>query len=296
MDLEQDYLEYVIQFSLSLFAISAASFIDPTNPITLGTLIIVPMLFGYNAYISRNQFKYSSFLGFISLMFVPLGPIMAAVAITVSVGNLLVSFFAGGTNFKDYYGATMLPLLITGLILGSTLYGAASYQPSFGDEIRTGIADTAETQTSTILEETNLVKNIVGGQQEAATQMAKQVSTTTVVATEAYILNQTEANLSAQEQIAIQQAFSSAREDIPNTILRSSEEMELENQNLGVSGAISEGIENLLVGDRIIIVVPLVTFGMYGLQPLVGLLTAIFAKLTQTVSRPKESESSFSQS
>jgi len=112
------------------------SFIDPSNLLTLGTLILIPMLFGYTAYISREQFKYSSFLGFISLMFVPLGPIMAAVAVTVSVGNLLVSFFAGGTNFKDYYGSTMLPLLFTGLILGGAVYGLATYQPSFGDDLR----------------------------------------------------------------------------------------------------------------------------------------------------------------
>jgi len=103
---------------------------------------------------------------------------MAAVAVTVSVGNLLVSFFAGGTNFKDYYGSTMLPLLFTGLILGGAVYGLATYQPSFGDDLRKGIADTVGDQSSTILEETNLVEM----QQDANREVVKQVSTGSVMA------------------------------------------------------------------------------------------------------------------
>lgn len=284
MDLEQDYLEYVIQFSLALFAISAASFIDPSNLVTLGVLIIVPMLFGYTAYISRESFKYSSFLAFISVMFVPLGPVMAAVAIIISFGNIMVSFFAGGTHFKDYYRATMLPLLFIGLILGGATYTAATYQPEFGNELRTGIADAVGSQTSTILDETNLVEM----QKDANRQVVDQVSTGTVMATQGYVINETQENLSVEGQQAVLQAFSSAQEEIPEMMVDASDQAQNQTEALDISDRVSGSIENLLDGKAILVLVPLITLGLYGLQPLVGLLTAIFAKLTQRIARPEE--------
>lgn len=281
MDLEQDYLEFVIQFSLSLFAVSAAYFIDPSNLLTLGALILVPMLFGYTAYISREKFKYSSFLAFISVMFVPLGPIMGAVAITLAVGNVLVSFFAGGTNFKDYYRTTMLPLLFTGLILGGAVYGAATYQPVFGNELRVGIADSVGNQTSKILDETNLAEM----QQDANKEVVNRVSATTITSTQAYIINETKENLTLEGQQAILQAFGSAQEEIPGRMVTATEETQQQNNALSISDRVSGSIENLLSGKKILVLVPIITFGMYGLQPIIGLLTAVFAKLTQRIGR-----------
>lgn len=284
MDLEQDYVEYVIEFSLALFAVSAAYLIDPTNLLTLGVLILIPILFGYTAYISRESFKYSSLLSFISVIFLPLGPVMAATGIVISIGNVLVSFFAGGERFKDYYGSTMLPLLFTGLVLGGAVYGAATYQDDFGNELRTGIADTVGNQTSTILDETNLVEM----QQNANRQVVDQVSSTTVLATQGYVLNQTQNNLSREGQIAVTQAFSSARTEVPQTILEAAENRQQESQALDISDRVSGSIENLLAGSNIIILIPMITLGMYGLQPVVGLLTGIFAKLFQKIGGTKQ--------
>jgi hypothetical protein len=286
MDLEQDYLEYVIQFSVALFAVSAAYFIDLSNLLTLTVLILIPILFGYTAYISREKFKYSSFLAFISLIFVPLNPIMAVVAIIISIGNVMVSFFAGGTQFKDYYRATMLPLLFTGLILGGATYVATTYQPSFGDELRTGIADTIGSQTSTILDETNLVEM----QQDANRRVVEEVSTGTVMATRGYIINESQENLSLEGQQAVLQAFSSAQEEVPEMMLKASEQSQNQTQVLNISDRVSGSIENLISGKKILVIVPIITFGMYGLQPVIGLLTAIFATLTQKLGRSKEDQ------
>jgi hypothetical protein len=286
MDLEQDYLEYVIQFSVALFAVSAAYFIDLSNLLTLTVLILIPILFGYTAYISREKFKYSSFLAFISLIFVPLNPIMAVVAIIISIGNVMVSFFAGGTQFKDYYRATMLPLLFTGLILGGATYAATTYQPSFGDELRTGIADTIGSQTSTILDETNLVEM----QQDANRRVVEEVSTGTVMATRGYIINESQENLSLEGQQAVLQAFSSAQEEVPEMMLKASEQSQNQTQVLNISDRVSGSIENLISGKKILVIVPIITFGMYGLQPVIGLLTAIFATLTQKLGRSKEDQ------
>lgn len=286
MDLEQDYIEYVIQFSLALFAVSAAYFIDPSNLLTLSALIIVPTLFGYTAYISREEFKYSSFLGFISLMFLPLGAIMAAVSIIISVGNVLVSFFAGGSHFKDYYRATMLPLLFTGLILGGATYAAASYQPEFGDDLRSGISGTVGNQTSTVLEQSNLVEM----QKNANRQVVEQVSTGTVALTQGYVLNQTQDNLSQEGQQAVIQAFSSAQEEVPERMLNASRKAQQQTKALDISERVTGSVENLLAGKNILILVPLIAFGMYSLQPVIGLLTAIFAKFFSVIGRSPEDE------
>ncbi|MFB6147967.1 MAG: hypothetical protein ABEJ66_03715, partial [Candidatus Nanohaloarchaea archaeon] len=69
MDIEQDYVEYVAEFSLALLAVSAAYFIDPARPVSFLTLLMVPLLFGYTAYVSRESFSSSTFLGFIALIF-----------------------------------------------------------------------------------------------------------------------------------------------------------------------------------------------------------------------------------
>jgi len=133
-------------------------------------------------------------------------------------------------------------------------------------------------------------------QQDANREVVKQVSTGSVMATQGYVLNQTRENLSLEGQQAVQQAFGSAQEDVPELMLEASENTENQTKVLDISDRVSGSIQNLLSEDRILIVVPLIAFGMYGLQPLVGILTAIFAKLTQTLSRPEESETPVSHS
>ena len=284
MDLEKDYVEFVIQFSVALFAVSAAYFINPSNLLTLGVLLIIPVLFGYTAYISRNIFRYSSFLGFIAIVFAPLNYTMAAVAIIISLGNVLVSFFAGGTDFKDYYRATMLPLLLTGLVLGGAVYLGAIYQPDFGNELRTGIADTVGNQSSAVLKEANLAEM----QQDTNQRVVKQVSQDSIRATQGYVINRTQENLTIEGQQAILQAFSSAQEDVPALMLEGLNNTQSQTRAVDISERVSGAIENLISGKKIIVLIPLITFGLYGLQPLFGILTALFAKFVQKISSKEE--------
>lgn len=279
---ETDYLNYVLEFSLALFAISAAYFIDPARPLTFGFLLLVPLLFGYTAYISREGFKHASMLSFISLIFLPLDFTMAAVAITVSVGNVLTSFFAGGTGFKNYYSATMLPLLFTGLVLGGSMYLAATTQPDFGNQFRDTVADQVGNQTKFILEETEFLEM----QKQANTDAVKQISYRTFNATELYILNQTRGNLSEQDQQILIQAFDSAEEDVAGRIVEAArKKQENATEAIDIPERASQSIENLLSGQRIALLAPLIILGVYSLHPLVGLLTAISAKLFEIIGR-----------
>lgn len=271
MDPEQDYLKYVGEFSLSITAISAAYFFDPNNLATAATLLMIPLLFGYTARISRDRFQTSSFLSLIALMFTILSPIMAALAVLISVGNILISFFAGGSSFTDYYRATTIPLLLTGLLLGGAVYGATIYQPSLSAEIRQNAAGIAANQTSTVLEETQIIEQ----QRNANQQMVEQTASGTIALTQGYVLNQTKRNLSKQDQQIVLNAFQDAEADIPQ---RLATEADGKQKALNISDRVKGSMENLLKGN-LIILIPLITFLIYGLHPVLGFLTAIFSSL-----------------
>lgn len=284
MDLEQDYLEYVIEFSLSMFAISAAYFFNPASLTSWGTLMLIPLLFGYTTFISRNGFKWASMLSFITLVFAPLNPTMAVLAITIALGNVLVSFFAHGETFRDFYGVTLIPLLLTGLVIGGSLYAGTIYSPDFGNEVRDSAAGLVSDQAATVLEETELVEM----QKDANTRAVDQVSTTTVMLTQQYILNETRDELSQSDLSAVNSAFNSAQSDIPDRMVEQVEEGQQDTKTVDIASRVEGAIKNLLEGPAIILVIPLIALGFYTLHPVVGFLTALSAKSFALLGREEE--------
>jgi hypothetical protein len=127
-------------------------------------------------------------------------------------------------------------------------------------------------------------------QQDANRRVVEEVSTGTVMATRGYIINESQENLSLEGQQAVLQAFSSAQEEVPEMMLKASEQSQNQTQVLNISDRVSGSIENLISGKKILVIVPIITFGMYGLQPVIGLLTAIFATLTQKLGKSKEDQ------
>lgn len=285
MDLEKEYVEYVIEFSLAMFAASAAYFFRPSELVTWGTLLLIPLLYGYTAYISRDTFKTSSLLSLIALMFIPINTVMAGIAISIGVGNVLVSFFASGESFKDYYGATMIPLLLTGVILGGTFYYGAQLNADLGDNVRDTVAETAGSQASVILEETQLIET----QKQANVQMVDQVSQGTVLLTQQYVLNETQGQLDSSDQQALQSAFQSASIDIPEEMAQQAREQQNEQaKTIDIGQRTSDTLRNLLEGDGILLLVPLIAIGFYSVHPVVGLLTAISASVFSIIGKEEE--------
>lgn len=272
MDIEQDYVEYVAEFSLALLAASSAYFLEPSRPVTYLTLLLIPVLFGYTAYISRESFSTSTFLGFIALIFVPLGTKLAAVSLFIAVGNVLVSLFAGGERFRDYYSATTLPLLLTGAALGTGLFLVASSNPQVAEDIRTTAGNALGENVENAVEDAELLQR----QAEAQRTIVRQTSRATIRATEAYVLNRTADDYLNQQPMI--DAFDSAEQDIPQTLANRTGSS-INTSAVDISGTTSRLVSSNLRGQVLLVLIPLITLLLYSLQPVVGFLTAVSATL-----------------
>lgn len=275
MDIDQEYLEYAGQSSLALLAISAAYFLRPGNPVSYGALLLIPLLYGYTAYISRESFRPATILSLVTLIFVPLGTLMGFIAVFLPISNILISVFAGGTGFKNYSNSTLLPMLFTGLILGGIVFGAAQTQP----EIRQGIVDGFETTsaeyTSLIIEQSQLNQL----QQEASRDIVEGTAENTIVLTRVYINNRTELDREAQQDI--DSAFTKAQQELPS---RLGERTVEQNSSLDISQQASQATANIIEANLGILIL-LMALSFYMINPLVSILTGLsalaFEKLNQ---------------
>jgi hypothetical protein len=274
MDIEKDYVEYVVEFSLALLAGSAAYFFNPGVPVSYATLLLIPVLFGYTAYISRESFSTSSFLALIALMFAPLSNTLAALTVFISVGNILVSLFSGGERFRDFYSATTLPLLLTGAAIGTGLFLMATSNPAFADDIRNRAGSFLGEGVESAAEDAELFDQ----QKEAQKTIIRQASSSTVKATEGYILNETEGQLSYNDQQAVISAFNGAQRDVPDLIVSKADER-MNQSSVDFSKTTSNLVTSNLKGQALVLLIPVTTLLLYSLQPIIGFLTAVSATL-----------------
>ncbi len=277
MELEEDYMEYAIQFSLSLLAISATYFLDPNNLYSYGTLLLIPLLYGYTAYISRDSFKSCSFFSFVALIFAPLNAQMAALALIIGFGNVFVSFFSNGNSFRDYYNSVSLPMLFTSVILAGAFFYGATLQPEIGETVKNQVSATTADKTSLIIDETG----IVDIQREEHTHLMRETSTATVIATEGYITNETGNDLDPE----VMTAFQNAREEVPSQV---QEQAIDDTESMDISEQVEKAVQNMFEGGNIIYLAPLLAVLFYGLHPLVGILTAISAVSMRTIADSSE--------
>lgn len=277
MDLDQEYLEYIGESSLALLAISAAYFFDPGKLITLGTLLLIPVLFGYTAYISRDGFKTASVLSSVSLIFIPLGALTGFIALSITLINVMISLFASGTGLKNYSGSTFLPMLFTGLIIGLLVFGASEVQPqikhSFSDTVSTNLGET----TADIVEETGLID----AQKDFAKQTVSTTSEASVILTGQYIQNNTDLDQEAEAEVL--QALQGARNEVP-LIMEDKVENRAENatEQLSISNRVKDTASMLIEANfSFIILVSFMFF--YAVNPVVAILTAISAKVFEVL-------------
>lgn len=271
MDLEQDYIQYVAEFSLALLAVSAAYFFDPGKIYSYGTLLLIPLLYGYTSHISREGFKTSSILSFIALIFAPLNPQIAVFAVLIAFGNVFVSLLSGGnSSFTDHYNTVALPMLFTGVVLGTMFYVGISVQPGLAEDVRIQTSTFTSEQASTLIEETQIMDT----QRESQTQIIAETSRITVRATQGHVLNETQEEFGPNQQQILLNAFQNAEEEIPGMLQEGTEE---QTDSIDISEELQKSIENLLEGDRVGLLAPMIVIMIYGLHPVIGLLTAISA-------------------
>lgn len=270
MDFEAEYIEYAAQFSLALLAASAVYFFDPYRMISYGTLLLIPLLFGYTTYISRDSFRSSSLLAVVALMFVPLNYVVAGLCVFIFLGNVLVSLFAGGNRFKEFYSSTTIPLLIVGLVLGSSLFLLATTSQEFGDQLRSSTSEFIGDRTGTVVRNTGLIQS----QKDTQKRVIEQTSTATVASTQLYVMENI--TLPRQKRRELLDVFAEAQEDIPNRISTRTGE-KIDSASIDIEKKISNVIENNLKGEVLLGLIPMVALGLYSLQPIIGLLTALSA-------------------
>lgn len=274
MIFEEEYVEYVMQISLTLIAISATYFFNPETLLTTLTLFTIPLLYGFTAYTSRNGFSSASLLSMITLIFAPLGAQVAIFAVLIPVGNIFVSFFASGEKFTDYYSSTMIPLVLMGIFVGGTVFTMTQVQPGNAETLRTNVGDYVGEKTFNFLNESN----IIGAQIEQKKDETRLISQTSILLGWQHVYNESGDMLEPDEVRALNRSVVDASNEVPDEII--SESLDQANKQKVAETASTEvesQVESLLSGDRLAVAIPLFAVLFYSIQPLMGLLTAVSA-------------------
>jgi len=267
MGLETEYVEYGIQLSLAILGVSATYLIQFTNPVTFLSLAFIPVLYGYTTYISHDGFNHATLASLTALIFSVLGGITAIAAVFFSVGNILVSALSGGTNFKDFYGATSIPLLISGLLIGATVFAYGTTNPNFKqDKIDQASKEIGE-KAQIMFEDSGLLEE----QKNSQLRIVNQTARTSVLLTTQKVINESSPSRDVRATLV------DAETTVPEEMYRKTKER-MDKQSPDISGKVENIFAQNFSGQKFILVIPLLSGLFYSLQPLIGLLTAFFAK------------------
>lgn len=268
-DLEdlENYIDYAVILSLSLIAISSIYILDTNNLYTFLGLISIPILLGFTAEISKAGFSKATLS---TLIIIPFGLIsleFLIAAITIIILTTLTSFFAGGRRFKDFYSATAIPLLLTGVILGGTTFYLTQTNPT----IEETVIDTKQNSINQLMNHTQ-PQQLITQQEELQEQQINQSIENTVTSTQIIVLNQTSNDLNRTQQQNLDEAFQQAKIDLKQQSL----EQEDLQQDKEIQEMTNQIVENLVTEENLILIIPGLALLLYALQPLVGFLTGIF--------------------
>jgi len=276
MDSVEKYVEYAGVFALSLLAVSAAYLVDTTRPSTFAVLLSFPLLYGFVASISTEDFNKASLISLLSIVLAPVDLFMAAASVFISITTITVSFFSSGKRFRDFYGTTALPLLITGLLLSSGIYLAAMNSSDFGATVTNTTASFIGSSTDTVVDQTGIIEM----QQEQQARIVESTSRGTVTTTQTYVLNETQGQFNQNQLQSLNQAFVNARQDVPGQI---SSEISDRNLDIDIGSQVEQITRNLFTGKLLVLLIPVITLAAFSLQPLVGILTALMAVIITRV-------------
>lgn len=272
--MERSYLDAVTVFSLATLTVSLTYFISIAKPKTFLILLLVPITYGFVAYASREGFTKSSLAALPSLAFLAVGGVTALAGVVVGLGSVLVSIFAGGDRFREYYSTTHLPLLVLGLVIGSAVFGLALNDSEFRQNVQNESAEFLGQTGEEIVNQSN----IVSSQRNSQISMVKDTSNATIFYTQAFVLNETQKDLDRSSLIAVDSAFDKAKQDVPAQM---SERIESSDTSVDMSERIEDVVEARLQGKHFFIIIPVLASLAVTLQPIVGLATAVSARSFQ---------------
>ena len=264
---EKDSSKYLLTLVITLIGVSATQFVNFSDSTTFVFLLFLPLLYGYTAFISKDGFQYSSLTSLMAGFFTVLGGFTALMAVLYGFGNIMVSKFAGGQRFRDYYGSVSMALILSGLIIGAGIFTFAAFDQDFKQEnVEKASNKIAETSQNALAN-----TKIAEQQRENQLRFVNQTSESAVTLTTEKVFK--ESNPSQEVKTVLEDA----EEDIPRqmykrTLNKIQEEDPRTKQRL--ARTLEEGIES-----NFILVIPLTAFIFITLQPLIGALTATFAEI-----------------
>ena len=265
MSLEPEHVEYGLQLALTVLTMSLVLMVDFSNVGSYVYLLGLPFLFGYTAATSEYDFKKSSLGSAISLVFIPIGGFVAPLAVFVFSCNVMVSFFASGSSFKDHYSSTAIPLILMGVIIGGGLAGYASYDSDFEESLQNRTIETATERTIEMVE-------VAGIDRNRTQENVKRVSESSITLTEARVVQEYSKNNEEADLEALRSSFDSAKEEVPDTVLEQSSGADIEESTRNM-------LDNTLSGRISAAVLLLSITVFYGMQPVLRFLTAFSAQL-----------------
>lgn len=266
--MDSGFHDYGLQMMFTVLALSMVLLVDTSDPLSYAFLLGIPVLLGYTTYTSREGFNKASLTSSIGLIFLPLGGLTAVIALLVPSVNVAVSFFASGDTFRNFYSSTALPLLIVGLLAGAVVGGYSFYDQSFENRVQETIIEKGADQTVGMMEATGLGQN--------RTAQIKNATYANVILTENYVVPKYVNNSDDPDVPSLRSAFRDAREDVPNMVVEESDQDD-------VRTTVEQTLEKTISGR-----VPLLSFiflvtALYALQPALGLLNAVFARIFKLV-------------
>ncbi len=268
-------MEYAATFSLAMLVGSLSYFMSLEQPATFAVLLLVPLLFGFTAYSSRESFRRASLLASVSLIFAPLKPGMALVAAAISLGNPLVSLFAGGAEFKDFYSSVTVPMLLVAVVVAGGSFAAFQEKPELAEPLENRTVDIVSSQATAAVQDAGLLEQ----QSRTIRSVVSQSSSASVAATRRIVLNSTRDDLSRRDRRSVVDAFSRAREEVPDEVSTRAGNL---TEQVNLSSRIRSSAERI-VRDRPAVLASGVGGLTYALHPLVGLLTALFGSLVRAL-------------
>lgn len=256
--------DYGIQMALTVLALSMTLLVQTSNLSTYVFLLGISLLIGHTTFISHNSFRKASLGSFISLFFIPLGGLTAFFAVFVPGFNAAASYFASGKSFRNFYSATALPLLLTGLLIGGGVGLYSFYDSGFEASVENQVIDFGTERTVEMVDATGLGQN--------QSEVAKNRTLDTVEATENYVVPR-----STGDKQELRQVFSDAKTQLP--------ERAAERAEPGVEQRTRQALEKTFSGRIPLIFFVLSVTLFYSLQPVAGILNAVSASVFKALNR-----------
>lgn len=268
MNMDSGFHNYSIQMAFTVLALSLSLLVEASNPLTFVFLLGVPVLLGYTTYISKEDFNKATLTSSIGLIFIPLGGLTSVLAVILLPLNVTVSFFASGESFREFYSSTALPLLVVGILAGALVGGYSFYDSSFENRVQETIVQQGADRTVEMIEATGLDQN--------RTEQIKNATYTNVIITENYVVPEYVNNSERPDVPSLRQAFRDARDDIPEMVVERSEQTDIRT-------TVENTLEKTVSGRIPVISFVFIVTALYALQPVLGLLNAIFSRFFRLV-------------